>query len=230
MRFSLYNFLLVHIDRLLKQIASTGEAKAFQRKLNDSKTKRLQVGGLKGSSAAMLFAGLASAKAQAAEQAEKSAEEGKKTVQTDRQAGIWLFILDDQDEAGYFYNDLLQMLGDEKVSFYPSSYRRAIKYNQKDPANEILRTEVLTRLQNRTEGEQLYVVSYPDAISEKVISEKELTDSTVPIRVGDTIGLDYLEKRLFDLGMQHTDYVYEPGQFAVRGSIVDIYKSEAKRS
>ena len=198
MQCSLYNFLLVHIDILLKQIASGNEAKAFQKQLSNTKIKRVQVGGLKGSSTAMLFAGII-------------------------KDGVWLFVLDDQDEAGYFYNDLLQLLGDAKVLFYPSSYRRAIKYNQKDAANEILRTEVLTRLQNADNCNGLFVVTYPDAISEKVVSEKILTDNTIQISVGDSVDLNDLEKRLFDLGMQHTDYVYEPGQFAVRGSIVDIY-------
>ncbi|MBQ4379949.1 MAG: DEAD/DEAH box helicase, partial [Bacteroidaceae bacterium] len=137
--------------------------------------------------------------------------------------GLFLFVLDDQDEAGYFYHDMLQALGDEHVLFFPSSYRRAIKYNQKDEANEILRTEVLTRLQARTENEVLYVVTYPDAISEKVVSERVLSDNTIPIHVGESVDLSKLERRLLDLGMQHTDYVYEPGQFAVRGSIVDVY-------
>ena len=198
MQCSLYNFLLVHIDILLKQIASGNEAKAFQKQLSNTKIKRVQVGGLKGSSTAMLFAGII-------------------------KDGVWLFVLDDQDEAGYFYNDLLQLLGDSQVLFYPSSYRRAIKYNQKDAANEILRTEVLTRLQNVDNRNGLFIVTYPDAISEKVVSEKVLTDNTIQISVGDTVDLNDLEKHLFDLGMQHTDYVYEPGQFAVRGSIVDNY-------
>jgi len=188
----------VHIDILLKQIASGNEAKAFQKQLSNTKIKRVQVGGLKGSSTAMLFAGII-------------------------KVGVWLFVLDDQDEAGYFYNDLLQLLGDSQVLFYPSSYRRAIKYNQKDAANEILRTEVLTRLQNVDNGNGLFIVTYPDAISEKVVSEKVLTDNTIRISVGDSVDLNDLEKHLFDLGMQHADYVYEPGQFAVRGSIVDIY-------
>lgn len=198
MQCSLYNFLLVHIDILLKQIASGNEAKAFQKQLSNTKIKRVQVGGLKGSSTAMLFAGII-------------------------KDGVWLFVLDDQDEAGYFYNDLLQLLGDSQVLFYPSLYRRAIKYNQKDAANEILRTEVLTRLQNVDNGNGLFIVTYPDAISEKVVSEKVLTDNTIRISVGDSVDLNDLEKHLFDLGMQHADYVYEPGQFAVRGSIVDIY-------
>ena len=162
----------------------------------------MQVGGLKGSSAAMLFSSV---------------------VDRSMVNGLFLFVLDDQDEAGYFYHDVLQALGDEHVLFFPSSYRRAIKYNQKDEANEILRTEVLTRLQARTENKVLYVVTYPDAISEKVVSERVLSDNTIPIRVGESVDLSKLERQLLDLGMQHTDYVYEPGQFAVRGSIVDVY-------
>ena len=200
---SLYNFLLVLIDILLKRIASSKEAKSLLKTLGDGKTDRVQVGGLKGSSAAMLFAGI-----------------GK-----EMQAGVMLFVLDDQDEAGYFYHDLLQMLGEEKVLFFPSSYRRAIKYNQKDAANEILRTEVLTRLNTSEQHAScaLFVVTYPDALAEKVVSEHALTDNTIPVRVGESIDLTELEHRFIALGMSRTDYVYEPGQFAIRGSIVDVY-------
>lgn len=130
-----------------------------------------------------------------------------------------LVVMNDGDDAGYAYHDLTQMLGDEKVVFFPSSYRRAIKYNQKDAANEILRTEVLTRVHD----ERLLIVTYPDALAERVVSKKDLNDNTLAIHVGDTIDINDLEKRIFDLGFQRTDYVYEPGQFAVRGSIVDIY-------
>ncbi len=130
------------------------------------------------------------------------------------------FVLDDQDEAGYLYHDMVQMLGEDKVLFFPSSYRRAIKFNQKDAANGILRTEVLTRLQN---SEPVWVVSYPDALAEKVVSRRELSAMTIPIAVGDVVDLNQLEQKLVELGMQRTDYVYEPGQFAVRGSILDIY-------
>ena len=207
---SLYNFLPVLIDILLKRIASGKEAKAFLKVLRNGKKDKVQVGGLKGSSAAMLFAGFGYA-------AESVAS---------KLSGIVLFVLDDQDEAGYFYHDLLQMMGEDRVLFFPSSYRRAIKYNQKDAANGILRTEVLTRLQIRDDGAEsdvLYIVSYPDAVAEKVVSETTLTDNTVPVRVGDSIDLTELERRMIELGMSRTDYVYEPGQFAIRGSIVDVY-------
>ena len=88
----------------------------------------------------------------------------------------FVFILGDLEEAGYFYHDLTQVLGTDKVLFFPSSFRRAIKYGQKDAANEILRTEVLSRLQKGEEG--LCVVTYPDALAEKVVSRKELEDKT----------------------------------------------------
>lgn len=211
---SLYNFLPVLIDILLKRVASGKEAKAFLNVLGNGKKDRVQVGGLKGSSAAMLFAGIGSVGVANGETAGAAL------------SGVVLFVLDDQDEAGYFYHDLLQMMGEDRVLFFPSSYRRAIKYNQKDAANGILRTEVLTRLQMRgEEGTQgvLYVVTYPDAVSEKVISESALTDNTVPVRVGDSMDLTELERRFMELGMNRTDYVYEPGQFAIRGSIVDVY-------
>ena len=89
----------------------------------------------------------------------------------------FVFILGDLEEAGYFYHDLTQILGTEQVLFFPSSFRRAIKYGQKDAANEILRTEVLSRLQKGEEG--LCVVTYPDALAEKVVSRKELGDKTL---------------------------------------------------
>ncbi len=134
-----------------------------------------------------------------------------------------LFILDDSDEAGYFYHDLVQMLDEERVLFFPSSYRRAIKYNQKDAGNEILRTQVLTRVKQVVPDTPLFIVTYPEALAEKVVSKKELTESSVSLSVGASVDFEWLENRLEELGFLRTDYVYEPGQFALRGSIVDIY-------
>jgi len=199
----LSNYLPVLTDVLLKLLASNVEAKALGKALKSGKTERLQVGGLKGSSAAMFFASLP----------QTPALKGQPPTPL-------LFVMDDLDEAGYFYHDLVQLLGDEQVLFFPSSYKRAIKFNQKDAANGILRTEVLTRLQA---GQTPWIVTYPDAVAEKVVSQRELSDSTIQLKVGGIMDLNRLEQDLAQLGMQHTDYVYEPGQFAVRGSIVDIY-------
>ena len=133
----------------------------------------------------------------------------------------YLFILDDAEEAGYFYHDLTQILGDGFVFYYPSSYRRAIKFAQKDAANEILRTEVLSRLQ--TETYPLFIVTYPEALAEKVVSRKSLQEKTLRIRNGECIEITEIRKTLIDFGFKNVDYVYEPGQFAIRGSIVDIF-------
>lgn len=131
-----------------------------------------------------------------------------------------LFVLDDADEAGYFYHDLTQVLGQERVFFFPSSFRRAVKYGQKDAANEILRTEVLARL---SAGTPIYIVSYPDALSELVVSKQNLDDRILKLQVGQTLSLTDLSHTLIDFGFDSTDYVYEPGQFAIRGSILDVF-------
>ncbi|WP_405370618.1 transcription-repair coupling factor [Phocaeicola sp.] len=138
----------------------------------------------------------------------------------DKDPGIYVFILNDVEEAGYFYHDLVQVNGDEQILFFPSSYRRAIKYGQKDAANEILRTEVLSRLGKQ---ESLVVVTYPDALAEKVVSCQYLSDRTLKLDVGQHIETDKITALLVEYGFEHVDYVYEPGQFATRGSILDVY-------
>lgn len=131
-----------------------------------------------------------------------------------------LFVLDDADEAGYFYHDLTQMLGQESVFFFPSSYRRAVKYGQRDVANEILRTEVLARL---SAGNPIFIVSYPDALAELVVSKQHLDEKILKLSVGQQIPQVDVVHQLRDFKLQEVDYVYEPGQFAVRGSIIDVY-------
>ena len=131
-----------------------------------------------------------------------------------------LFVLDDADEAGYFYHDLTQMLGQESVFFFPSSYRRAVKYGQRDAANEILRTEVLARL---SAGNPIFIVSYPDALAELVVSKQHLDEKILKLSVGQQIPQVDVVHQLRDFNLQEVDYVYEPGQFAVRGSIIDVY-------
>lgn len=131
-----------------------------------------------------------------------------------------LFVLDDADEAGYFYHDLTQMLGQESVFFFPSSYRRAVKYGQRDAANEILRTEVLARL---SAGNPIFIVSYPDALAELVVSKQHLDEKILKLSVGQQIPQVDVMHQLRDFKLQEVDYVYEPGQFAVRGSIIDVY-------
>ena len=114
-----------------------------------------------------------------------------------RQPSTILFILQDNDEAGYFYHDLTQVMGHDDVLFYPSSYRRAVKYGQRDTANEILRTEVLTRLSAVEEGAKeagrtTYIVTCPEALSELVVSKHKLDERTLGMRVGQTVDVSRL--------------------------------------
>lgn len=135
--------------------------------------------------------------------------------------GQYLYILDDLETAGYFYHDLNQLLGSKDVLFFPSAYKRSIKYGQLDPANEILRTEVLSYLQN--DNAPLIIVTYPEAIAEKVVSKNTLKENTLRIAVNEKIDSTFVSEVLDSYGFEYTEYVYEPGQYAVRGSILDVF-------
>ena len=132
-----------------------------------------------------------------------------------------LCISDDLEEAGYFYHDVCQLLGEDRVLFFPSAYKRNIRYGQKDPANEILRTEVLGQLNNREKP--FVLVSYPDALIEKVVSGDRLKNHTLKISKTERIDSSFVSEVLDSYGFEYTDYVYEPGQYAVRGSIIDVF-------
>lgn len=143
------------------------------------------------------------------------------SVLVEKSACPFVFILGDLEEAGYFYHDLTQIVGTERILFFPSSFRRAVKYGQKDAANEILRTEVLSRLQKGEQG--LCIVTYPDALAEKVVSRQELKDNTLKLSVGERVDTNFVTDVLHSYGFEYVDYVYEPGQYAVRGSIIDVF-------
>lgn len=130
-------------------------------------------------------------------------------------------ILSDLEEAGYFYNDVMQITGGEHVFFFPSAYRRAIKYGHIDPANEILRTEVLSFLQ--TPPKKFVIVTYPDALAERVVSKETLKENTLKISVDEKIDNMFVADVLDQYGFERVDYVYEPGQYSVRGSILDVF-------
>ncbi len=164
------------------------------------KGSEVHLGGLAGSSPAMLFGGLA----------------------LHQPAGTpALLVTDSMDDAGYLYNDLVKILGENAVMIFPSGYKRDIKYGQVDPPQQILRTETLNHW---AEDPALrYVVSYPEALAEKVASRSKLSDATISFRVGEEIDLEQTRRWLLDNGFLPVDYVYEPGHFAVRGSILDIF-------
>ena len=138
-----------------------------------------------------------------------------------KKGGLFLCILNDLEDAGYFYNDLMQLLNGASIYFFPSAFHRHIKFGHTDPANQILRTEILGLLQ--TDSPSGIIVSYPDAIAEKVLSRKALQENTLMIHAGEKIDPMFVSEVLDSYGFEQTDYVYEPGQYAMRGSIVDIF-------
>ena len=208
--------MLMEIREISNIYSALPQCGAFLKAVNDESVKHLFLKGMVASSAPVFFAAAAS-----------RTDNGKKGAQKPLTA---VFILQDNDEAGYFYHDLTQILGTDNVLFFPSSYRRAVKYGQRDAANEILRTETLSRLSAAHTADKgkgnpgfLYVVTCPEALSELVVSKRNLDERTISIGVGDIVNLTDLGRKMRSLGFEEVDYVYEPGQFAMRGSIVDVY-------
>lgn len=138
-----------------------------------------------------------------------------------QRGGCFLCLMNDLEEAGYFYNDLMQLTGGKQVYFFPSAYHRHIKYGHTDAAAEILRTEVLSMLQ--ADEPSFIIVSYPDAVAEKVLSKSILRENTLMIHAGEKLDPIFVADVLDTYHFEQTDYVYEPGQYAIRGSIMDIF-------
>lgn len=184
---------IIQLQQLVEQHPNTAAAGALLKEV-----ETLSVKGLHGSSRALFAASLF-----------------RKHPKT------YLYILNDKETAGYFYHDIVQIIGTKNVLFFPSAYRRSAKYGQIDAANEVLRTETLSRLQNKTEA--LIIVSYPDATAEKTVSEETLKAHTLQISVGEQLDSLFVGEVLDSYGFQYVDYVYEPGQYATRGSILDVF-------
>ena len=220
---------------------------AFLKAISDESVRHVFLGGLLASSAPVFFSAVTerlNGKKGPKLKTQNCAESAQqfKTQNSKLKTLTAVFILQDNDEAGYFYHDLTQILGTDNVLFFPSSYRRAVKYGQRDAANEILRTETLSRLAALTSvdtqkasmgkgagknaasaAEALYVVTCPEALSELVVSKRRLDERTINIAVGDIIDFADLGRQMREFGFKEVDYVYEPGQFAMRGSIIDVY-------
>ncbi|NOQ24055.1 MAG: transcription-repair coupling factor [Bacteroidales bacterium] len=130
-----------------------------------------------------------------------------------------LIILPDKEEAAYFQNDL-SAISDQKSIFFPTSYKRSIVYGEEDSANLLLRAEALQLLAN---NEKLVVVTYPEAIIEKVINKDNLLNSTLNLNVEEQVSVDFIQEVLQEYHFQYVDFVYEPGQYSIRGSIIDIF-------
>ncbi len=133
----------------------------------------------------------------------------------------YLYILNDAEAAGYFYHDVTQIIGSSNVLFFPSAYKRASKFGQLDAANEVLRTETLSCLQDK--DNHVIIVSYPDALVEKTVSSEQLKEQTLSVSAGEKIDSSFVGEVLESYGFDYVDYVYEPGQYAQRGSILDVF-------
>jgi transcription-repair coupling factor (superfamily II helicase) len=132
----------------------------------------------------------------------------------------FVICLNDKEEAAYFFDDLNIFAPDVPVLFFPSSYKRSVHYENIEQENIILRTEVLNRLKDEN---QLLIVTYPEALVEKVISGEGLALHTFQVSRGDKLSIEFVNEVLFEYGFERVDFVYEPGQYSIRGSIVDVY-------
>ena len=194
----------MNIQELSQLYAHMPQVAALAKVMGDSKSRNIFLDGLLASSSALLFGSL-----------------------TTKCKTRIMFVMQDADEAGYLYHDLTQILGDKQVLFFPSSYRRAVKYGQKDSANEILRTETLCEIKNEEDNKKkdssLFIVSYPEAMAELVVSHNSMDSRMLTLAKGDEKPMNDIVSTLRDFGFSEVDYVYEPGQFARRGSILDVF-------
>lgn len=177
--------------------ASGSRVDAVSKAIADPAVRTVLLAGLAGSAPAMLFAAL------------------KKLPAT------LLIVADDITEAGYIYNDIRNIAGEQAVAIFPSGYKRDIKYGQIDAPSQILRTDALSRL--RSARGLRFVVSCPEALAEKVADRTDMANNTLALKVGQMVPMSDIVKRLVELGFNSVEYVYEPGQFARRGSILDVY-------
>lgn len=195
MLYLLKNSSTLDINDLLDRFSSHPQIKEVRNWCGKGE-KSLTLKGLEGSLCALLFAQL-----------------GKESKQS-------LFITsNDEESAAYLYHDIAQLLGEDQVYFFPASFRKS-SYDQKDAANEVLRTEALDKINS---GENFIMVSFPDAIAERVVDSAELSKKTLKLHVGESIDTDFIIQVLCEYGFSRVDFVYEPGQFSVRGSIIDVF-------
>ena len=139
----------------------------------------------------------------------------------DKTENPFLVILDDKEQAAYYLNDLEQLVGEKDVLFYPASFRNPYQIEEVENANVLLRAEVLNRINSRQKPS--IIVTYPEAVFEKVITKKELDKNTLKVTVGDKISIDFVNEVLFEYEFKRVDFITEPGEFSVRGGIIDVF-------
>ena len=188
----------VDLQGLLEQYKNHPKVKLIQEALSRGDNKHLHLSGLFGSSLAFVTATLANL-----------------------QGGVHLCVLRDTEEAAYFLNNLENVFGEQKVLFVPSSYKKEYNPNDTDPAQVLLRAEALNRL--RKSSDALIVVTYPEALCEKVVTRSNLEKNIIDIKLGEEMSMDSVVEFLRSYDFERTDFVLEPGQFSVRGGILDIF-------
>ncbi len=176
----------------------------LEKHLESDSREPLIINGLTGSSKAVVMAGALS-----------------------QQPTTHVVILPEKEDAAYFYNDLTSLIGEETIFFFPGTYKRSVMYDQTEPANIILRTEVLNYLGSGKR--KCIIVTYPESIMEKVVSKSNLKKNTFVISKGSRLSIDFLEEVLREYNFRRTDFVYEPGQYSVRGSITDLFSFSADK-
>lgn len=187
----------MNISELTSGFGDNARRKALSKLIADAGVKRINAVGLAGSSVAMMLAAIP------------------------KQTRPILVVSDSPDDAGYLYHDLTRLVGEDAVAFFPSAYKRDIKYGRVDAPSEILRTEALSRW--HSDAGLRFVVASPEGLSERVASRDNVDNATLRLSVGGEIDLTQTRQWLFDNGFNQVDYVYEPGNFAIRGSIIDIF-------
>ncbi len=145
-----------------------------------------------------------------------------------KMGGVHLFVMDDRDAAAYLANDLYNLIGEEGVLFFPTAYKRSIQFHQQDASGIVQRTAALNAIRAFDKG-FLALCTYPEAIAEKVVSRVELAEKTLTLKVGETVSMSTVEDILMDWGFDRVDFVYDPGQYSIRGGIMDIFSYSSNR-
>ena len=146
-----------------------------------------------------------------------------------KSGGVHLFVAEDRDAAAYLMNDFYNLLDEERVCFFPSSWKRSAVYGAEDAQGVVQRTATMNALRGFPGKGYLVVCTYPEALAERVADADTLRKGTISVRVGDKISIEVLEQELVDAAFTRVDFVYEPGQYSVRGGIVDVFSySESK--
>jgi transcription-repair coupling factor (superfamily II helicase) len=188
----------LEIKELISKFAQNKSLENLLNDINDKEPKIYHLNGLYASSASFYFLAFL-----------------KKKTSTN------FIILGDREEASYFYNDLLNISGNEDFLFFPSSFKRSVQFNKIDSAAIIQRTDVFNKI--ASSSRKITIVTYTEALAEKVITENELAENTLQLGIGDKLSIEFVNEVLIEYNFKLVDFVFEPGQYSIRGSIIDIF-------